>query len=190
MALYDILCCLRWRANAREERREIIDERSRLIPPITDQPAPIPALVLVDPAQFRERLGTIVRAKEGRMVNIVPIYRTGTPPTFSSHHDRSRISSGISSIRTRSISASEDIQDSDSLASASLPSHLPEAGTQIQDDQDDTHDRNERRERGSGESGETAAPKIVVSTPAKPIQKPIIPAFDDPNVKLSLSWGD
>ncbi|ESK95936.1 hypothetical protein Moror_965 [Moniliophthora roreri MCA 2997] len=52
------------------EREDVIDETSRLIP-TAEQPPSTPRLVYVDHEQLRERLGTIVRAKEGKMVNVI-----------------------------------------------------------------------------------------------------------------------
>ncbi|KAJ3894173.1 hypothetical protein GG344DRAFT_63161 [Lentinula edodes] len=125
MPLVDILCCFRSRETLQPE--DTVDERTHLIPTTTteDQPALTPNLVFIDPVQFRERLGTIVRAKEGRMVNVTPNYRSREQSLNRSsglqrNRPSSRMSSAITSAHTtRSASASDSVSvqdDSDSLA--------------------------------------------------------------------------
>ncbi|KAF5392955.1 hypothetical protein D9757_001276 [Collybiopsis confluens] len=195
MSFSDILCCLRGKTNQGDDDEQTIDERSHLIPTTNDQPPPTPSIAFVDPVRFRERLGTIVRAKEGRMVNVVPNYRSSAASSFTMQRDRSHVSSGISSSRTRSISGSDSVQDTDFLASAPhafSQAHFPEpseAGGNLEPSSAEI--TRESHEGSEGDSTEDNAPAIVVSTPAKPIEKPIVPTFDDdPNLKLSLSWGD
>lgn len=136
---------------------------------------PCDSTPFIDPAQFRERLETIVRKKEGcvpsshtfvlfteifrslsRMVNVIPKYRSRDPSTnFSSNQrNRSRISSGISSLRTRSVSASDSAQDSDSaIVSPALPDNMD--GNQSE--------RNDNEGGTSNESEEL--PSIVIPVP-------------------------
>jgi len=199
MPFSSILCCFRSKNPSQDsgEQSEIIDERSHLIPTTDDQPAPTPSLVFIDPEQFRERLETIVRKKEGRMVNVIPNYLSrdhSANPNFSGNQrNRSRISSGISSIRTRSVSTSDSAQDSDSMASPAL------ASTQAPINEDNVHGHgNEGIVVGGGTLNASEIPRaesqeipqVVISVPRRSINRPVIPVFDDPSVKLSLSWGD
>ncbi|KAL1671915.1 hypothetical protein EV122DRAFT_272071 [Schizophyllum commune] len=64
-------CCLGKRP--RDVRDDVIpNEESRLIPPVTDEPSgsSLPNVSTVDQQKIRDKLGVIVRAKEGRMVNV------------------------------------------------------------------------------------------------------------------------
>ncbi|KAL1744759.1 hypothetical protein HDZ31DRAFT_74050 [Schizophyllum fasciatum] len=64
-------CCLGKRA--RDAQDDVIpNEESRLIPPVTDEPAgsSLPNVSSADQQRIRDKLGVIVRAKEGRMVNV------------------------------------------------------------------------------------------------------------------------
>ncbi|KAF9020122.1 hypothetical protein BDZ89DRAFT_1164363 [Hymenopellis radicata] len=70
------LCCGSRKGNAEE-----IDENSRLIP-TTEEPLPSPTPF--DYGDFQARLGTIVRAKEGRMVNVNAL---GGPSYTSDYYD-------------------------------------------------------------------------------------------------------
>ncbi|KAJ4479222.1 hypothetical protein J3R30DRAFT_2734333 [Lentinula aciculospora] len=189
MSLTGILCCFRPRNDTQQE--DTVDERTHLIPTTTeDQPAMTPNLVFIDPIQFRERLGTIVRAKEGRMVNVTPNYRSrehslNRNSGFHRNRASSRMSSTISSARTtRSTSTPDSISvqdDSDSIVSVggqgiSRIKRIP--STEL------------GREESEGVE-ESNRPTVIVSAPIIPIrQRPTIPVFDDPSVKLSVSWGD
>ncbi|KAJ3797971.1 hypothetical protein GGU11DRAFT_744757 [Lentinula aff. detonsa] len=185
MALTDILCCFRSSSRDDSQQEGAADERTHLIPTTVteDQIGPTPNLVFIDPVHFRDRLGTIVRAKEGRMVNVTPNYRSREQSLNrnSGFRASSRMSSTINFARTptpRSMSASDD--DSNSVASVALP--------------DREIDREEEGVRtkvlvGSTEGEEENIPKVVVSSPVFQ-QKPIVPNFDDPSLKLSVSWGD
>jgi len=64
--LYFVFCCLRPRSLAPSDEP---DENSRLIPASDDVP-PAARHVIVDQQRMKERLGVIVRAKEGKMVNV------------------------------------------------------------------------------------------------------------------------
>ncbi|KAF9056762.1 hypothetical protein BDP27DRAFT_1373253 [Rhodocollybia butyracea] len=176
MPLSDILCCWRSKGHSRENQRDVINERSHLIPTTNDQPEPIPSIVPIDPARVRERLGVIVRAKEERMVNVIPSYQNRDLYTNPNHRSR------VSSIRTDSLSASHSAQDFDSITGTASP-----AQTQTEQEAPVNDTEGDSAEIGNGEED---VPKIVISTPRKPIQRPAIPVFDDPNVKLSISWGD
>ncbi|KAJ3912737.1 hypothetical protein F5877DRAFT_72148 [Lentinula edodes] len=187
MPLVDILCCFRSRDTLQPE--DTVNERTHLIPTTTteDQPALTPNLVFIDPVQFRERLGTIVRAKEGRMVNVTPNYRSREQSLNRSsglqrNRPSSRMSSAITSAHTtRSASASDSVSvqdDSDSVASAPFQSR-------------NTMSYGGRDEAGEQEEGEGHlqgdAPTVIVSAPIIPIhKKSAIPVFDDPSVKLSI----
>ncbi|TFK53808.1 hypothetical protein OE88DRAFT_1284104 [Heliocybe sulcata] len=61
-------CCLR----AHSPSPERPDETTHLIPAAQDVDIPPqrPHVVVVDPQKMKERLGTIVRSKEGKMVNV------------------------------------------------------------------------------------------------------------------------
>lgn len=62
-------CCLRRRR--RRQEPVIPDEESRLIPAEATEPTPvIPNVVVIDHQKLKDRLGTIVRSKEGKMVNV------------------------------------------------------------------------------------------------------------------------
>ncbi|KAF8967538.1 hypothetical protein BDZ97DRAFT_1803853 [Flammula alnicola] len=98
--LRNLLCC------CRREQPEIdgsYDENSRLIPQTVEPPAIYPNVVLVDHQKLQERLGLIVRAKEGKMVNVasqIPFnLHNQVIPVENSKHSNSR-----------SVSASEDKQ--------------------------------------------------------------------------------
>ncbi|KAJ4490791.1 hypothetical protein J3R30DRAFT_3694578 [Lentinula aciculospora] len=75
MAVIQLLfaCCARGRT--RRRRREgldeqvILDEESRLIPPTVEPEPAVPDAVAQEIEERRARLGTIVRAKEGNMIN-------------------------------------------------------------------------------------------------------------------------
>jgi len=92
-------CCMRARSPTVE-----VDESSQLL--IPEEP-PQPQLYTANHKRLRERLGTIVRSKEGKMINI------GTPLPFNLHskalHARIDPSgSGSSRSGARSISGSSD----------------------------------------------------------------------------------
>ncbi|TRM55122.1 hypothetical protein BD626DRAFT_579532 [Schizophyllum amplum] len=64
-------CCLGKRP--RNELDDVIpNEESRLIPSIVDEPSgsSLPNVSSMDQQKVRDKLGIIVRAKEGRMVNV------------------------------------------------------------------------------------------------------------------------
>ncbi|KAJ3826418.1 hypothetical protein F5880DRAFT_96306 [Lentinula raphanica] len=162
MAIADIFCCFRT-SSSDDSTQGVIDERTHLIPTTSteDQVEPTPNLVFIDPVQFRDRLGTIVRAKESRMVNVTPHYRSREQSLTRNPGFRasSRMSSAMNSARTstpRSMSSSDD--ESNSVASAALPHHegerVDEDGTtkilaidpEAQEDEEDT-------------------PRVVVSSP-------------------------
>ncbi|KAI0044274.1 hypothetical protein FA95DRAFT_1562396, partial [Auriscalpium vulgare] len=63
--LYQILCCVRPRADSTSEP----DERTRLIPP-TEDTSPAQRHVVIDHQRMKERLTVIVRSKESKMVNL------------------------------------------------------------------------------------------------------------------------
>ncbi|KIY67298.1 hypothetical protein CYLTODRAFT_444101 [Cylindrobasidium torrendii FP15055 ss-10] len=69
MLFFSIICgcCCgrRWRSSAEDEGD--VNESSRLIP---EEHAPTPGPATFDYGRFEERLDTIVRAQEGRMVNV------------------------------------------------------------------------------------------------------------------------
>jgi len=92
-------CCLRAPSASRD-----INEQSRLIPPPQDDPPPKqPTSVVIDHQKLKDRLGTIVRSKEGKMINV------GTPLPFNLHNKalHARIdASGSGSSRSRARSPS------------------------------------------------------------------------------------
>ncbi|KAJ3722640.1 hypothetical protein C8R42DRAFT_720997 [Lentinula raphanica] len=171
MAISDIFCCFRT-SSSDDSTQGVIDERTHLIPTTSteDQVEPTPNLVFIDPVQFRDRLGTIVRAKESRMVNVTPHYRSREQSLTRNPGFRasSRMSSAMNSARTstpRSMSSSDD---------ESTQSPVLAIDPEAEEDEEDT-------------------PRVVVSSPGgtRPIQqKPFVPDFDDPSLKLSVSWGD
>lgn len=61
-------CCFRTRSQSHERQQGGPDERTHLIPPTNEVP-PVRTYVL-DQHKMKERLGTIVRAQEGKMVNV------------------------------------------------------------------------------------------------------------------------
>ncbi|KAJ6512306.1 hypothetical protein DFH09DRAFT_1333454 [Mycena vulgaris] len=61
----------------------IPNETSRLIPASAQLPPPGPPEMTVDHQKLNDRLSTIVRAKEGKMVNVI----SRTPFTLRSVHD-------------------------------------------------------------------------------------------------------
>ncbi|GBE80441.1 hypothetical protein SCP_0301560 [Sparassis crispa] len=69
-------CCLRSHSPVQGEA----DERTHLIPETTITDIPQPRSYVVDQQKLKDRLGTIVRAKEGKMVNV------NTPLPFNLHH--------------------------------------------------------------------------------------------------------
>ncbi|KII92926.1 hypothetical protein PLICRDRAFT_172956 [Plicaturopsis crispa FD-325 SS-3] len=66
--LSQVFCCLRSRSGSSDEGRP--DEHERLIPAVNDAPQTISDVVVVDRQNLKDRLGTIVRSKEGKMVNV------------------------------------------------------------------------------------------------------------------------
>ncbi|TFK44032.1 hypothetical protein BDQ12DRAFT_672274 [Crucibulum laeve] len=61
-------CCLQ---RKRTQKSETPDEHTHLIPASTEPTSPpLPNVVVVDQQKFNERLNTIVRSKEGKMVNV------------------------------------------------------------------------------------------------------------------------
>ncbi|CAA7269819.1 unnamed protein product [Cyclocybe aegerita] len=67
-ALRNIFCCC---SGGKGEESPLYDERSHLIPESNDPPALVySSVVLIDRKKIEERLGHIVRAKEGKMVNV------------------------------------------------------------------------------------------------------------------------
>ncbi|KAL4262036.1 hypothetical protein AB1N83_005945 [Pleurotus pulmonarius] len=65
--LQSFICC----CAARKKSKDAIDETSRLLPPLEDIPSPqISDVVVVDHQKLRDKLTTIVRSKEGKMVNV------------------------------------------------------------------------------------------------------------------------
>jgi len=59
-------CCMR----GHPQDPTVIDETSRLIPTSTDPSNEQPRVVVVDHQKLKDRLGNIVRSKEGKMVNV------------------------------------------------------------------------------------------------------------------------
>ncbi|KAG7089960.1 hypothetical protein E1B28_011585 [Marasmius oreades] len=71
LSFLNIFCCCSG-GSSKNPQQDEVDETTRLIPEIVaEQPPSSPALVYVDHERLRERLGTIVRAKEGKMVNVI-----------------------------------------------------------------------------------------------------------------------
>jgi len=69
-------CCLRNRSTSPG-----VNEQSQLIPPAQDHPTTMqPTSSVIDHQKLKERLGTIVRSKEGKMINV------GTPLPLNLHH--------------------------------------------------------------------------------------------------------
>ncbi|KAF9266433.1 hypothetical protein L218DRAFT_956190 [Marasmius fiardii PR-910] len=74
LSFLNFLCCCSNSEgqSSKTSQQEEIDETTRLIPEIVaEQPPSSPTLVYVNHERLRERLGTIVRAKEGKMVNVI-----------------------------------------------------------------------------------------------------------------------
>jgi len=92
-------CCFRCRSPSPG-----LNEQSRLIPSTQDDPPPKqPSSTVIDHQKLKERLGTIVRSKEGKMINV------GTPLPFNLHNKalHARIDpSGSGSSRSRARSPS------------------------------------------------------------------------------------
>ncbi|TFK74508.1 hypothetical protein BDN72DRAFT_893183 [Pluteus cervinus] len=80
--------------------QDVIDETSRLIPQILEPPSPHPSLYKQQ--RLQERLDTIVRSKEGKMVNV------NSPLPFNLHN-RVRQGSNHRHTLSRSTSGSLDI---------------------------------------------------------------------------------
>ncbi|KIY68437.1 hypothetical protein CYLTODRAFT_410426 [Cylindrobasidium torrendii FP15055 ss-10] len=72
MVFRSFLCCCNSKP-VPAARVEIIDESSRLIPAAEE---PIPPTTSFDYGKYEGRLGTIIRAKEGQMMNVNPQDRT------------------------------------------------------------------------------------------------------------------
>ncbi|KAI0319116.1 hypothetical protein OF83DRAFT_1170515 [Amylostereum chailletii] len=108
-------CC-----GPREKHSSEPDERSRLIPPVEDVVSPLPRHVIVDQERMKERLSVIVRAKEGKMVNL------HAPLPFNLHnkalHDHLDPSSSRSDpMRRPSPQPSVDADTDQSTSSISVP---------------------------------------------------------------------
>ncbi|KAF8165983.1 hypothetical protein B0H34DRAFT_691350 [Crassisporium funariophilum] len=92
--LKSIFCC----CNTKEDvSQDLYSESSHLIPETTEPPVIYSNVALVDHQQLHERLGSIVRAKEGKMVNVashIPfnLHNRVIPP--ESQHSISRSASG------------------------------------------------------------------------------------------------
>ncbi|KAH9026684.1 hypothetical protein EDB83DRAFT_2526613 [Lactarius deliciosus] len=79
-----LFCCLRPRSSSSDEP----NENSRLIPASEDVP-PAARHVIIDQQRMKERLGVIVRAKEGKMVNVnapVPFNLNNNTANRPHHH--------------------------------------------------------------------------------------------------------
>ncbi|KAJ7450681.1 hypothetical protein B0H11DRAFT_318406 [Mycena galericulata] len=64
-------CCIRSHRSADDDLTIIPDETTHLLPSSTGIPSPgLPDTTVVDQQNLNDRLGTIVRAKEGKMVNV------------------------------------------------------------------------------------------------------------------------
>ncbi|EPQ56861.1 hypothetical protein GLOTRDRAFT_137359 [Gloeophyllum trabeum ATCC 11539] len=102
-------CCLRAKSPDREP-----DERTHLIPAAQDADVtpPRPHVAVVDPQKMKERLGTIVRSKEGKMVNVhaqapFNVHNRALPTAQSSTSRSTRYPSPQPSVQT-SMSAGEE----------------------------------------------------------------------------------
>ncbi|PCH35973.1 hypothetical protein WOLCODRAFT_20252 [Wolfiporia cocos MD-104 SS10] len=111
-------CCIRSRSHSPAQAEP--DETTHLIPPTNEIP-PIRAYV-VDQQKINERMGTIVRAKEGKMVNV----SAQLPFNLLNRAPHMLESSGT---RSRSASANDDTANGHQPPTASqtrLPSDSPE----------------------------------------------------------------
>ncbi|KAJ7435784.1 hypothetical protein B0H11DRAFT_2295291 [Mycena galericulata] len=83
-------CCIRSHRSADDDLTIIPDETTHLLPSSTGIPSPgLPDTIVVDQQNLNDRLGTIVRAKEGKMVNVgsrtpfTVVQVSTSPPTSS-----------------------------------------------------------------------------------------------------------
>ncbi|KAA1475099.1 hypothetical protein DENSPDRAFT_841832 [Dentipellis sp. KUC8613] len=99
-----LCCCIR---PAPENTEGEPDERSRLIQPTVDEPLPQRHANPVDQDRMKERLGVIVRSKEGKMVNIhAPLPFNLHNKALRSHHAHARMPSPRPSFDTAQSSGS------------------------------------------------------------------------------------
>ncbi|CDO75689.1 hypothetical protein BN946_scf184585.g2 [Trametes cinnabarina] len=114
-------CCIRRRLHLHNPEEP--DENTPFIPPSDD--APPPRTYTIDHERMRERLGTIVRSKEGKMVNV------NQPLPFNLHgHGRAPVTLPSGSLSTNttpprpSSSAAHDTITADS-STATVMMHTP-----------------------------------------------------------------
>ncbi|KAH9025652.1 hypothetical protein EDB84DRAFT_365723 [Lactarius hengduanensis] len=115
-----LFCCLRPRSSSSDDP----NENSRLIPASEDVP-PAARHVIIDQQRMKERLGVIVRAKEGKMVNVnapVPFnLNNNTAHRPHHHHAQPPQQTRLDRVRARASSPqpSFDMERQSVLSSAS-----------------------------------------------------------------------
>ncbi|KAK0443964.1 uncharacterized protein EV420DRAFT_1575705 [Desarmillaria tabescens] len=112
VAFQRIFCCISSK-NDNKSDAGIIDETSRLIP-ATEEPSP--TVMNVDYGKLKGKLGTIVRAKEGRMVNV----NAHGPFSLQNHPSTSYLP------ETPSNGSLDEPVDRNSLSQAYPEQHIPE----------------------------------------------------------------
>ncbi|KAK0230151.1 hypothetical protein IW262DRAFT_382175 [Armillaria fumosa] len=112
VAFQRIFCCMSSKSDVKSDAG-IIDETSRLIP-ATEEPSP--TVMNVDYGKLKGKLGTIVRAKEGRMVNV----NAHGPFNLQNHPSTSYLP------ETPSNDSLDEPVDRNSLSQAYPEQHIPE----------------------------------------------------------------
>ncbi|THU98334.1 hypothetical protein K435DRAFT_965002 [Dendrothele bispora CBS 962.96] len=150
-----------------------IDETSRLIPQRTDE-QPTPTRMYVDQERVRERLGTIVRAKEGKMVNVM-----------SYRHSNASRSSDSPGLRPTSIA---DEPETESRGDDSSISNNRENG-EHSPAQHAGPSNGTREDAGSSQENGVKSSDLHKKPPPTSLPD-LFKKFEDAAPSLSLSWGD
>ncbi|KAG7447801.1 uncharacterized protein BT62DRAFT_930840 [Guyanagaster necrorhizus] len=186
VACQRIFCCISSSISSKSDVHSdagVIDETSRLIP-ATEEPSR-PTVMNVDYGRLKGKLGTIVRAKEGRMVNV----NAHGPFNLQNHPSTSYLPETPSSL--------DEPVDRNSLSQAYPEQHIPDIDSFMRPGIYRHPSSDSRRSNGPADypSNPIFSARIVsvngierTDVPQDPDAVPDIPKLDVGS--LSRSWGD